>query len=80
MSHFYYSDKYSDDEFEYRHVIVSAPEVRDAIPKGKLMTEREWRLLGVQQSRGWNHYLLHTPEPHILLFRRRLHQQTNQFK
>lgn len=31
---------------------------------------QEWRNLGVQQSRGWVHYELHKPEPHILLFRR----------
>ncbi|KAI9549988.1 hypothetical protein GHT06_007516 [Daphnia sinensis] len=30
----------------------------------------EWRSLGVQQSRGWVHYELHKPEPHILFFRR----------
>lgn len=36
------------------------------------MTEMEWRALGVQQSRGWEHYALHRPEPHILLFRRPL--------
>lgn len=26
----------------------------------------------MQQSRGWEHYALHRPEPHILLFRRPL--------
>jgi cyclin-dependent kinase regulatory subunit CKS1 len=36
----------------------------------KLMSEEEWRALGVQQSRGWEHYMIHRPEPHILLFRR----------
>lgn len=30
----------------------------------------EWRGLGVQQSRGWVHYAIHRPEPHILLMRR----------
>lgn len=34
------------------------------------MTETEWRNLGVQQSPGWVHYMLHAPEPHVLLFRR----------
>ena len=28
--------------------------------------------MGVQQSRGWEHYAVHKPEPHILLFRRLL--------
>jgi cyclin-dependent kinase regulatory subunit CKS1 len=40
------------------------------VPKTRLMTEEEWRRLGVQQSQGWVHYMMHTPEPHILLFRR----------
>lgn len=29
----------------------------------------EWRTLGVQQSKGWVHYAVHRPEPHVLLFR-----------
>lgn len=31
--------------------------------------QTEWRNLGVQQSRGWEHYAIHRPEPHIMLFR-----------
>ena len=31
--------------------------------------QHEWRGLGVQQSRGWVHYAIHRPEPHIMLFR-----------
>merc|ERR1712025_856929 len=40
------------------------------VPKTHLMSETEWRDLGVQQSQGWVHYMTHDPEPHILLFRR----------
>lgn len=32
-------------------------------------TQAEWRGLGVQQSRGWVHYAIHRPEPHIMLYR-----------
>ena len=42
----YYSEKYYDDRYEYRHVILSRDSV-DHIPKGKLLTEDEWRDLGV---------------------------------
>lgn len=42
------------------------------LPKNRTLTEVEWRGIGVQQSRGWEHYALHRPEPHILLFRRPL--------
>ncbi|KAI6185844.1 Cyclin-dependent kinases regulatory subunit [Aphelenchoides besseyi] len=66
---FYYSNRYEDDEFEYRHVHVPK-EVARLIPKNRLMSESEWRSLGVQQSPGWIHYMIHEPERHILLFRR----------
>ena len=83
----YYSDKYTDDKFEYRHVMLPK-DLAKLVPKTHLMTEAEWRNLGVQQSlgrlyfisnvdtiyiiSGWIHYMLHEPEPHILLFRRPL--------
>ncbi len=71
-----YSDKYQDDYYEYRHVLLPK-EVYKKMSRNKLLSEnvlplfiQEWRSLGVQQSRGWVHYELHKPEPHILLFRR----------
>jgi cyclin-dependent kinase regulatory subunit CKS1 len=67
-----YSDKYEDSQYEYRHVILPK-EVAKLLPQGKamrLLSETEWRSLGVQQSRGWVHYEIHRPEPHVLLFRR----------
>ncbi|XP_006005424.1 cyclin-dependent kinases regulatory subunit 2 [Latimeria chalumnae] len=73
MSHkqIYYSDKYFDDHYEYRHVMLPK-DIAKQVPKTHLMTEEEWRRLGVQQSLGWVHYMIHDPEPHILLFRRPL--------
>lgn len=64
-----YSDKYQDDYYEYRHVILPK-EIFNKIPKNRLLNEMEWRSIGVQQSRGWEHYEIHKPEPFILLFRR----------
>ncbi|XP_043784585.1 cyclin-dependent kinases regulatory subunit-like isoform X1 [Apis laboriosa] len=52
-----------------RHVILPADLARH-VPKTHLMSETEWRNLGVQQSPGWVHYMMHVPEPHVLLFRR----------
>ncbi|KAK2887548.1 hypothetical protein Q8A67_015776 [Cirrhinus molitorella] len=70
MSHkqIFYSDKYDDDKFEYRHVMLPK-DIAKRVPKTHLMSETEWRNLGVQQSQGWVHYMIHQPEPHILLFR-----------
>uniref|UniRef100_A0A1I8BJD7 Cyclin-dependent kinases regulatory subunit n=1 Tax=Meloidogyne hapla TaxID=6305 RepID=A0A1I8BJD7_MELHA len=49
---FYYSSKYEDDEFEYRHVHVTK-EVAKLVPHNRLMSESEWRSLGIQQSPGF---------------------------
>lgn len=73
---FDYSERYSDDFYEFRHVVVP-PQVRKHphITGMVLMTEQQWRAMGVQQSRGWEHYAFYHPEPHVLLFRRPLNQQ-----
>jgi len=41
----------------------------------KLLWEEEWRGLGITQSLGWEHYEVHEPEPHILLFKRPINYQ-----
>jgi cyclin-dependent kinase regulatory subunit CKS1 len=71
MAQIDYSEKYQDGKFEYRHVILPK-ETAKQIPKNRTLSDPEWRSLGVQQSRGWEHYACHRPEPHILLFRRPL--------
>ncbi|KAI8989728.1 CKS-domain-containing protein [Trametes punicea] len=75
----HYSERYSDDEYEYRHVILPKPLFK-MIPKHffnpdnsgtlRLLSEEEWRGIGITQSLGWEHYEVHAPEPHVLLFRR----------
>ncbi|KIW97619.1 cyclin-dependent kinase regulatory subunit [Cladophialophora bantiana CBS 173.52] len=71
-----YSARYSDSEFEYRHVQLPKAMLK-VIPRDyfddskgtlKLLWEEEWRGLGITQSLGWEHYEVHEPEPHILLF------------
>ncbi|KAJ1910502.1 hypothetical protein H4219_006197 [Mycoemilia scoparia] len=55
----YYSERYYDDFNEYRHVFLPSP-LRKYLPKPiRLMSEEEWRNLGVQQSVGWEHYMIH---------------------
>ena len=66
-----YSEKYCDELNEYRHVILPK-DLAKSLPKNRLLSEGEWRGIGVQQSRGWHHYAVHRPEQHILLFRRPL--------
>uniref|UniRef100_A0AAZ3NSM8 Cyclin-dependent kinases regulatory subunit n=1 Tax=Oncorhynchus tshawytscha TaxID=74940 RepID=A0AAZ3NSM8_ONCTS len=60
----YYSDKYDDEKFEYRHVMLPK-DIAKRVPKTHLMSETEWRNLGVQQSQGWIHYMIHQPAPHL---------------
>jgi len=63
-----YSEKYNDETYEYRHVILPAG-LAKLVPKTHLMTETEWRNLGIQQSPGWVHYILNS-ESHVVCFRR----------
>mmetsp|Transcript_95788 Transcript_95788/g.310357 ORF Transcript_95788/g.310357 Transcript_95788/m.310357 type:complete len:88 (+) Transcript_95788:223-486(+) len=57
---------------------LSSPPLITRVTAGKrLLEEDEWRKLGVTQSRGWGHYEIHRPEPHILLFRRALGTDPN---
>ncbi|KAI8592723.1 Skp1-Skp2-Cks1 in complex with A P27 peptide, partial [Geranomyces variabilis] len=66
-----YSARYDDDGnlFTFRQVVLPKA-IAQLIPAGHLMSEKEWRTLGVQQSAGWEHFMTHAPEPHILHFRR----------
>ncbi|XP_064649499.1 cyclin-dependent kinases regulatory subunit-like [Lineus longissimus] len=73
----YYSEKYFDEEFEYRHVHVPKDLVKQ-MPRERTMSEDEWRRVGIMQSQGWVHYMVHKPEPNVVLFRRPLTNVTNQ--
>jgi cyclin-dependent kinase regulatory subunit CKS1 len=64
-----YSEKYYDEYYEYRHVILPK-EIFKQLPFNRLLTEPEWRIMGISQSKGWINFTRHKPEPHILLFRR----------
>ncbi|CAF1117955.1 unnamed protein product [Adineta ricciae] len=66
-----YSSTYDDDTYQYRHVILDK-EMVSLMPKNRLMNEMEWRALGIKQGPHWEHYLIHKPEPFVLMFRRLL--------
>lgn len=36
-------------------------DIAKLVPRTHLMSESEWRNLGVQQSQGWVHYMIHEP-------------------
>lgn len=44
-----YSEKYYDNQFEYRHVILPV-DIAKNVPKTHLMSETEWRNLGNFES------------------------------
>jgi len=83
VDNIHYSARYSDSENEYRHVQLPKTMLK-VIPKDyfdpstgtlKLLWEEEWRGIGITQSLGWEHYEVHEPEPHILLFKRPINYQ-----
>lgn len=41
--------------------MVLPKEMVKLVPKNHLMSEQEWRSIGVQQSHGWVHYMTHQP-------------------
>lgn len=48
-----YSEKYEDSMFEYRHVTLPRDVAKRLPQPPRLLSETEWRSLGVTQSRGW---------------------------
>ncbi|XP_036099892.1 cyclin-dependent kinases regulatory subunit 2-like [Molossus molossus] len=65
-----YSDKHFNEHYGYWHIMLPK-ELSKQVPKTHLISEEEWEL-GVQQSLGWVHYMIHEPKPHIFLFRQPL--------
>ena len=68
--------------------MILPKELAEKVPRTHLMTESEWRNLGVQQSPGWMHYLIHEPGKifkvsrelsitvkNLLLFQRKIYSQ-----
>lgn len=53
-----YSERFLDDEFEYRYVVLPR-EMATELKNKKILAEDEWRSMGIQQSRGWAHYGFH---------------------
>ena len=51
-------DSVSSCNHGHSHVILPK-ELAKTLPKSRLLTESEWRGIGVQQSRGWQHYAIH---------------------
>ena len=65
-----YSEKYYDECYEYRHVILPKETMKLIKDIEGCLSEKQWRDIGIKQSRGWVNYCRYEGEPHILLFRR----------
>ncbi|XP_017100737.2 cyclin-dependent kinases regulatory subunit-like [Drosophila bipectinata] len=64
----YYSNTRSDEQFEYRNVLLPKKLVK-MIPKTHPMTEDEWRSIGVELPPSWIHFVIHRTGSHVVLFR-----------
>lgn len=51
--------------FDFNRHVILPKELAKNLPKSRLLTESEWRGIGVQQSRGWQHYAIHR---YVVLF------------
>ena len=65
-----YGDYYQDDVYEYKNIALPR-DLFERKPKG-LLSEDQWRQLGIKQTQGWEHWACFRPEPHVLMFRRPL--------
>ena len=53
-----YSERYVDDQYEYRYVTLPR-DMAAELKNKKILSEDEWRGMGITQSRGWMHYGFH---------------------
>lgn len=66
---FIYSNIIEDRSYQYRQVTTNK-DIANLVQEKGLLSEIEWRELGINMSRGWMHYTVYVLEPTILLFRR----------
>ena len=74
------SNKYYDDYYEYKHLILPEAIYKKLGKERKLLTKDDWEKLGIELTNGWEHYLIYENEPHILLFRRPIGTNPNDGK
>lgn len=79
-----YSSIYSDDRYEYSHVVIPLEMLKILglkyvagrhHPCGedvRLLQVTEWQALGIKLHHSWENYAVHKPEPQVLLFRRKV--------
>ena len=68
-----YSDKYQDECYEFRHIILAKWQYKIIRDIPGLISEDIWRnKLGLKVSNGWTNYSRYAGEPHVLLLRRPL--------
>jgi len=65
-----YSETYSDDQYFYRNVRLTKDVFKKIPQKGKIMTEEQWRSLGIKGSKGWQHYCIYHPELSVIMLRK----------
>ncbi|KAL8274110.1 hypothetical protein Esti_001952 [Eimeria stiedai] len=72
----YYSPRYNDDRYTYRHVILTngvrkeAERVSATVPGGLLTQEVFVHYLGIVLSNGWSHFMLFNKQLKELILRR----------
>lgn len=63
-------NEYVDDVYVYRHWHLGPRRALCSLVPRRLMSVPEWSRF-VKQSGAWEHYAVHGPEPHVLMFRKR---------
>ncbi len=66
-----YSDKYYALDYEYTSVILPKKYL-PYVSEKKTLNFEQMKSLGIEISPDWENYLVHEPEPHVILLRRKL--------
>ncbi len=66
-----YSDKYFALDYEYTSVILPKKYLSQVTGR-KTLNHEQMKSLGIEISQEWENYLVHEPEPHVVLLRRKL--------
>ena len=65
-----YSSSFTAVDYEYSSVIL--PKNKLKYLTGKVLSGEEMKKIGISLTSDWENYMIHTPEPHVLLIRKKI--------
>lgn len=67
-----YTERFKTNDYEYTHVILPKSYLQRI--SNQVMSENEWRSLGISLGTAWENFMIFKPERHVILFRRKINE------